>query len=378
MVDLWFFLVCATFAAYVVLDGYDLGAGIVSPFVAKTDAERRIVIHTILPFWDGNEVFLVTGATTLYLAFPRLFPAFVSGFYLPVMIVLWLLMGRGLGIEMRHKLDHPLWNHLWDAVFFLSSTLLVLFYGAALGNVVRGVSVDEHGDFFAPLWTTFGVGEDVGILDWYTLLVGATAIVMIARHGALRLRAHTSEDDDAERLVGGRSARIAAALLVPSVLLATLASIATFVVQPNVARGLNVFEAVFGALAIGGIVFSAVSARRGQFLRGFRGSSAALVGLFGCACAGIHPHGLIARVTSRSIPLTEAAADPYALGVGLAWWLPGMAAVVAYSIFAHRLGAPAAHEERSAQHETTSAPAEHADASVSPKVGSTTSEDEEM
>src|ERR1700753_128616 len=102
MVDLWFFLVCAMFAAYVVLDGYDLGAGIVSPFVAKNAGDKHAVLATLLPFWDGNEVFLVAGGATLYLAFPRLFPAFVSGFYLPVMIVLLLLGLRRGPVEVRH------------------------------------------------------------------------------------------------------------------------------------------------------------------------------------------------------------------------------------------------------------------------------------
>lgn len=338
MVDLWFVLVCAMFAAYVVLDGYDLGAGMLSPFVAKTDAERRAVLHTILPFWDGNEVFLVAGGATLYLAFPRLFPAFVSGFYLPVMIVLWLLMGRGLGIEMRHKLDQPLWNQLWDAVFFVSSTLLVLFFGAALGNIVRGVSVDEHGEFFAPLWTDFGIGDDVGILDWYTLLVGATAIVLLARHGALRLRAHTSDDDETERRVGERAARLARHLLVPAVLLVAACSLATFHVQPNIVASLRAhpLEGLFPVAAAGALAWSELAARRERYARAFQASSVALVGLIACACAGVHPYGLVARVPSRSVLLADAAADAYALGVGLVWWVPGMTAVVAYSIFAHR------------------------------------------
>ncbi|MBX3261387.1 MAG: cytochrome d ubiquinol oxidase subunit II [Labilithrix sp.] len=338
MVDLWFVLVCAMFAAYVVLDGYDLGAGVVSPFVARSDAERRAVLHTILPYWDGNEVYLVAGGATLYLAFPRLFPAFVSGFYLPVMIVLWLLIGRGLGIEMRHKLDQPLWNQLWDGVFFVSSALLVLFFGAALGNVVRGVSVDERGDFFAPLWTTFRAGDDVGILDWYTLLVGATAVVLLARHGALRLRARADDADDAARRVGARAARLAGLLVAPSVALAVVATLATFAVQPNIARSLRErpYEGVFALVAAGGLASSALAARRGRFGRAFHGSSAALVGLFGCACVAIHPYGLVARDPGRSVLLADAAASPYALGVGLAWWLPGMAAVVGYSVYAHR------------------------------------------
>jgi cytochrome d ubiquinol oxidase subunit II len=336
MVDLWFVLVCAMFAAYVVLDGYDLGTGIVAPFVAKTDAERRAVLHTILPFWDGNEVFLVAGGATLYLAFPRLFPAFVSGFYLPVMIVLWLLILRGLGIEMRHKLDQPLWNQLWDGAFFVSSLLLVVVFGAALGNVVRGVSIDENGDFFAPLWTNFRVDREVGILDWYTALVGLTALALISRHGALRLAASTSNDPEAAIFVRSRDL---AARLAPASFVATFATtVATFFVQPNAVANVHAraWVTIFPAVAVGAMALSAHYGRTNRPRRAFRASSATLVGLFGSACASVHPYGLLARDPSRSVLATEAAASPYALGVGLAWWLPGMAIVIAYSILAHR------------------------------------------
>jgi cytochrome d ubiquinol oxidase subunit II len=362
IVDLWFWLVAATFAAYVVLDGYDLGAGIVSLFVAKTNAERRVVLHTILPYWDGNEVFLVAGGATLYLAFPRLFPAFVSGFYLPVMIVLWLLMLRGLGIEMRHKLDHPLWNQLWDGGFFVSSLLLVLFFGAALGNIVRGVSVDDHGEFFAPLWTNFRVGDEVGILDWYTLLVAVTAILMIARHGALRLvvRAHPPAGDRegqtaAEDRVQERSAIVARRLAFPTLALIALTTVLSFALQPNLGASLAArpWTAIFAIVAAAGLWLAmrppasdpAAQARRA--LRAFHGSSAALAGLFGCACAGIHPYGLLARIPSRSVLASDAAASPYALGVGLAWWVPGMLVVVGYSFFVQRrlLDRPAAKSD---------------------------------
>jgi cytochrome d ubiquinol oxidase subunit II len=336
MVDLWFVLVCAMFAAYVVLDGYDLGTGIVSPIVAKTDAERRAVLHTILPFWDGNEVFLVAGGATLYLAFPRLFPAFVSGFYLPVMIVLWLLILRGLGIEMRHKLDLPLWNELWDGAFFLSSLLLVIVFGAALGNVVRGVSIDESGDFFAPLWTNFRVEREVGILDWYTVLVGLTALVLISRHGALRLAASTSEDHEAAIFL--RSRDLARRLAPVGILAAIATTIATFFVQPNALANVraHAWVALFPGVAVVAMAFSARCASTNRPKQAFQASSATLVGLFGSACASVHPYGLLARDPARSVLATDAAASPYALGVGLAWWLPGMAIVVTYSIVAHR------------------------------------------
>lgn len=333
MVDLWFVLVCAMFAAYVVLDGYDLGAGIISAFVARSDTERKTVLHTILPFWDGNEVFLVAGGATLYLAFPRLFPAFVSGFYLPVMIVLWLLMLRGLGIEMRHKMDQPLWNQLWDGAFFISSLLLVVFFGAALGNVVRGVSVDENGDFFAPLWTDFGVGEHVGVLDWYTVLVGITSVAWIARHGALHVAASTAPGP-----VQTRSRTLARTLVIPTLALGIATTGATFVVQPHVPSNLAArpWLGMFAVIAVAGGAASALYSRRGLDRLAFRGSSLMLIGMFGCACAGVHPYGLLARIPSRSVLATDAAAAPYALGVGLAWWLPGMALVALYTVVAHR------------------------------------------
>jgi cytochrome d ubiquinol oxidase subunit II len=330
MVDLWFVLVCAMFAAYVVLDGYDLGAGIAMPFVAKDDAERRALLETILPVWDGNEVFLVAGGATLYLAFPRLFPAFVSGFYLPVMIVLWLLMLRGLGIEMRHKLDQALWNQLWDGGFFLSSALLVFFFGAALGNVVRGVTVDESGDFFAPLWTNFTVGDKVGILDWYTVLIGATAVAIIARHGALRLAARTEAPAVADRAAG-----LARRLRSPVLLLAVSATAATFVVQPHVRESLRErpWTGLIGMVALAGGVISALPGAE----RAFRGSAASLAGLFGCACVGVYPYGLLARDPARSVLAESAAAGRYALGVGLAWWIPGMLIVAGYTLVVRRI-----------------------------------------
>src|SRR4029434_4666110 len=136
---------------YVVLDGFDLGAGVISPFVARGHEERETVLRTIGPVWDGNEVWLVASGGALYFAFPKLYASSFSGFYLPLMIVLWLLMLRGIGIEFRNHVDSPAWTPVWDVVFSLSSLLLVVFYGAALGNVVRGVPLTADGWFFAPL-----------------------------------------------------------------------------------------------------------------------------------------------------------------------------------------------------------------------------------
>src|SRR5581483_5144605 len=105
--------------------------------------------------------------------------------YLPLMIVLWLLILRGIAIEFRNHVESPVWHPLWDLVFAASSGLLAIFFGAALGNVVRGVPLDASAEFFLPLWTNFRVSRDAGILDWYTILAGFTAFVALAAHGAL-------------------------------------------------------------------------------------------------------------------------------------------------------------------------------------------------
>src|SRR6266446_3521396 len=184
METLWFILVALMLTAYVVLDGFDLGAGIINLFVARNHDERRLVLRAIGPVWDGNEVWLIASAGALFFAFPLLYASSFSGFYLPLMIVLWLLMLRGLGIELRSHVHDPLWWSGFDFLFSVSSVLLAFFFGAAIGNVMRGVPLDAEGYFFEALWTDFRVGPKPGILDLYTLLTGVLAFAGLAIHGA--------------------------------------------------------------------------------------------------------------------------------------------------------------------------------------------------
>ena len=139
METLWFMIVAVMVAAYVVLDGFDLGAGAIYLGAARTSDERRKILRAIGPVWDGNEVWLLAAGGTLYFAFPLLYASSFSGFYLPLMMVLWLLMLRGIGIELRAHMENPVWLGFFDLIFCVSSILLAIFFGAALGNVVRGV-----------------------------------------------------------------------------------------------------------------------------------------------------------------------------------------------------------------------------------------------
>ena len=333
METLWFCLVAAMIAAYVVLDGFDLGAGIVHLVVARTDAERRLVLRSIGPFWDGNEVWLLAAGGTLFFAFPALYASSFSGFYLPLMIVLWLLILRGIAIEFRGHVDSPTWKPLWDAVFSLSSALLAIFYGAALGNVLRGVPLDAAGEFFEPLWTDFRLGPETGIIDWYTLLVGLLAFAALAAHGALwvALRTDGGLRDRARRL--GRLSWWGVAGLTAVV------TLVTFRVQPGVPERLDAHRwgLVFPLLALVGLM-AMRTARGGRAdRRAFAGSCVYLAGMLASAAFGIYPC-LLPAVTDPAYALTvhNAAAAEHGLRVGLAWWIPGMALAVAYSAFVHR------------------------------------------
>src|SRR5580658_10679463 len=155
MGTLWFCLAAIVITGYVLLDGFDLGAGIVQLFVARAEHETGQVLDSIGPVWDGNEVWLIAAGGTLFFAFPVLYASAFSGFYLSLMIVLWLLILRGISIEFRNHVESAVLIPLWDFLFCASSLLLAIFYGAALGNVVRGVPLDESGYFFEPLWTNW-------------------------------------------------------------------------------------------------------------------------------------------------------------------------------------------------------------------------------
>src|SRR5258708_6174983 len=228
MASLWFWIVAAMIATYVVLDGFDLGAGSIYLIAAKTNDERRRVLRAIGPVWDGNEVWLLAAGGTLYFAFPRLYASSFSGFYLPLTIVLWLLILRGIGIEFLAHIENRLWSDFFDAIFSISSILLAVFFGAALGNVVRGVPLGATGYFFEPLWTNFKLGPQTGILDWYTVLTGVVALVTLTAHGSYYVALKTDEDL-------GRRARGFALLCWPAQFFLTFSTlVATYFIRPEI------------------------------------------------------------------------------------------------------------------------------------------------
>jgi cytochrome d ubiquinol oxidase subunit II len=334
METVWFLLVAFMLTAYVVLDGFDLGAGIIHLFVARTDDERRMVLRAIGPVWDGNEVWLLAGGGTLFFAFPLLYASSFSGFYLPLNMVLWLLVLRGIGIEFRMHVDNGVWRDFFDGLFSIGSLLLTIFFGAALGNVVRGVPLTPDHYFFEPLWTDFKPGPNAGILDWYTVLTGVVALIALTVHGANYLAVKTGEDL-------GRRSRATARGLWPALALLTIVScVATLFVRPQVTRnytqhpiGFLIPAAVAASLAV---MFMAL--RAGNDRRAFLSSSAYLITMLGGAAYALYPSVLpSSHAAVPDITIYNAAAGAYSLTYGVIWWSIGMIIAIGYFVLVYRM-----------------------------------------
>jgi cytochrome d ubiquinol oxidase subunit II len=329
----WFCLVAIVIAGYVVLDGFDLGAGIIHLFVARTEQERQHVLHSIGPVWDGNEVWLIAGGGTLYFAFPALYSAVFSGFYLALMMVLWLLILRGISIELRSHIESPIWKPFWDMIFGGSSALLALLYGAALGNVVRGVPLDSDGFFFIPLWTNFQPGRDPGIVDWYTLLIGAAAFTALALHGSYWVVLKTNGDlQQRSRDFGRQLWWVVGAFTM-------IVTVVSFRLQPNIIQefSAHMWGYVFPLLALAGLAGTRVASARELDRYAFLSSCLYLVGMLASAAFGVFPYVLPSNSSpAAGLTVTNAAAPEYGLYIGLAWWIPGMALALFYSVFVYR------------------------------------------
>jgi len=333
MGTLWFCIVAAMLAAYVVLDGFDLGVGIVYLFVARTEQERRTALQAIGPVWDGNEVWLIAAGGTLFFAFPLLYASAFSGFYLPLMSVLWLLILRGVSIELRSHSGDPLWRSFFDVIFSLSSSLLAIFFGAALGNVIRGVPLGADNYFFLPLWTDWRTGLHPGILDWYTVVGAILAVCALGLHGALYLWLKT--DGSLEERAAMASKRIW-----PAVLMVTIISLpATVIARPDSLHNYSQHPICFivPALVIAALIAirAAIGKRRG--LNAFLGSCLYLAAMLAGAAVGLFPVLLPAVGGGEDITIERALAGAHTLHIGIIWWTFGILLAVMYFVITYWL-----------------------------------------
>jgi cytochrome d ubiquinol oxidase subunit II len=334
MVEIWFAIVAVMLTAYVVLDGYDLGAGALHLGLARTEAERRQILAAVGPFWDANEVWLLAAGGALFVAFPRVLAAGISGFYLAIFLVVWSLILRAVAIEFRSHVTDELWRRFWDATFTAASTLLAILLGAAVGNVIRGLPLRADGWFELTLFTSFRPSAPVGILDWYTVLTGVFALVALMGHGATFLAWRTDGP------VGTRARGAARALFIVLAVLWPLVTWATARVNPELFRTLPTRPLAWLGLlaAAAGLVTVFVSGSHDRTLAAFLGSAAWIAGMLVATAACLFPV-MLRALPDASLSITAYAGGNSAAGLrtALGWWGIGFPLALGYAAVLFRI-----------------------------------------
>jgi cytochrome bd ubiquinol oxidase subunit II len=319
---IWFLLVGVLIAGYAILDGFDLGAGVLHLFT-RDERERRVMMNAIGPVWDGNEVWLLTGGGALFAAFPPVYAAAFSGLYLALMLLLVALILRAISFEFRSKVDSPGWRRWWDVAFGVGSLVPALLFGVAVGNVLRGLDVDASG-----VRTTL-----LELLNPYALLIGLLGLTMFVLHGATYLGLKT-EGPLQERM--RRWASIAWAAFIA---LYAIATVASYAVSPYLFERWfsNPATWVFFALLLASCIIGPAAVRASRFGRAFVASAAATLSIIALAAAGLYPRLLPSRPDlANSLTIYNASSTPRTLTVMLVIALVGMPLVIAYTVIIYR------------------------------------------
>ncbi len=341
----WYIVLMTMLAIYVILDGYDFGAGIIHLFFAKKEKDKKAITNAIGPFWDANEVWLIASGGVLFFAFPTLYASSFSGFYLPLIMILWLLIFRAIGLELRGQIHNKMWEAIWDKAFGISSLLLALFFGVALGNIVRGVnlgnvvngvSTQEAHYFFLPLWnTTFSPqAEQLGIIDWFTLLLGVVGVVALTIHGASWIIFKTNSD------LNNKLKKVIFNLNLVLLVFVITSLLIWHIIEPKPFH--NFIEHpllwIFPIIAFTGLfgLFKVKSFKKDGL--GFLFSSLFLFGGLTSTVASIFPKVLPSTNTvNPSLTLYSVAADEYGLSVGIYWFAIAVVLVAIYMVIQYRV-----------------------------------------
>lgn len=331
MTTVWFIVLSLMMTVYAVLDGFDFGVGALMPFLCRTEGEKEQARHAIGPVWNGNEVWLLAGGGAMFVAFPRLYAASFSGFYLALMLVLWLFMLRGIGYEFRHILRNTMWTGVWDFAFALSSGLLALLFGVAVGNVLRGVPLNAAGEF---------QGSFAVMLNPFAIVAGLLSVAVLATHGCayLVLKTDGALRDRARRCGIGTSigAAVLAAAFAGGSLLVRPGFYQNFLQAP-ILIAVPVL-AVVVLIATPVLLKSAGSDAGRLDFRPFVSTTLTIIGLLGSAAAGMFPRMLPALGNHPELDLTavNTAASTHGLQVALVANVIGMTCVIAYMTYIYR------------------------------------------
>lgn len=341
----WYIVLMSMLAIYVVLDGYDFGAGIIHLFFAKNEKDKKAITNAIGPFWDANEVWLIASGGVLFFAFPTLYASSFSGFYLPLIMILWLLIFRAIGLELRGQVHNRLWETIWDKAFGIASLLLALFFGIALGNVVRGVnlgmvengiSAHEAHYFFLPLWNpSFSpTAEHLGIIDWFTILLGVIGVVILTIHGANWIIYKTNSG------LNHHLKTVIFKLNFVLLALVILSLVIWHIIEPKPFH--NFLEKpwlwIFPIITLSGLfgLFRIKHFKKDGV--GFIFSSLFILGGFATTAASIFPKVLPStNSVNPSLTIYNVAADDYGLSVGIYWFIIALILLIAYIIIQYRV-----------------------------------------
>jgi len=297
---LWFVLIAVLYIGYFILDGFDLGVGILLPFLAKDDRRRRVLINTIGPHWDGNEVWLLTAGGATFAAFPGWYATLFSGFYMPLFFILIALILRGVAFEFRSKDDNPRWRAAWDWAIFGGSLVPALLWGVALTNFVRGVPIDASMNYVGGFWN---------LLNPFALLGGALSLLAFTLHGALFLSLKTTDD------LREKAEKTAWTLWIPTVLALVLYVISLYLLTDIFARlginpGIIPIAAVFTLLAAGYFI----RAKRSGWA--FVMSSLSILFAVATIFRILYPRVLVSSIdTLYSLNIVNTASSPYTLRI---------------------------------------------------------------
>jgi cytochrome bd ubiquinol oxidase subunit II len=333
MIATWYALVGFMLIIYVALDGRNFGAGMLHWLVARTPQERRQVIAAIGPLWSWHEVWLVGFGGTLLAVFPKLLASAFAGYYLALFLILWCLILRGISLEVGGHFNDHMWQGFWDFVFVLANTLLAILFGAAAGNLARGVPLASDGTFAMAFFTDFTPWGHVGLLDWYTVSVAIVAAFILAAHGATYLTLKTTGP------VHDRSASYARVLWAAAAALLLVISVESAVVRPDL-LGHAIFNPVWwlGLLLVCAaaiMLVSGLAARRE--MRSFIGSNLLLAGLLATGAAALFPVVLYSTLApENSLSAYDVAAGPNSLTYAAIWWPIACALAASYFVFISR------------------------------------------
>jgi len=340
----WYIIIAIVLIVFFILDGYDFGTGIIHLFMAKKEKDKEVIAKAAGLFWDSNEVWLVVAGGMVFMAFPTFYASVFSGFYLPLIIVLWLIIFRAIGLDFRNHFAFQMWKDIWDKAFGVSSLLLALFFGIGLGNVARGVnlggvkngvSLYEGHYFFLPLWdSSFSPLSDTpGVIDWFTVIIGLISVVALTIHGAnwVVLKTNSSINNKLKGIVF----KLNIALLALTIFSLSIWQI----INPHSLD--NFFErplfAIFPILYFTGLVGLFFVKKNKEFYN-FIFSVLIIIGGITASLASMFPVVLPSTNTvHESLTIYNTAVSSYGLNVAMTWGILGIILLSVYAIVQIRL-----------------------------------------